>query len=359
MKYNSICFVVLLFLVGCQSGNSISGEMIFSRADFKENKVMENPEEIVMEDLLYPASFRVMYDSILVVGNQSVCDYQLELYSLNTLKPIKQLITKGNGPNEMFSCGLMLHTNQDKAFYLQDSNAGVCYVTDMKSLLANAVFTPLDKFRYSSEILNTTDICLMGDNRYVGYHMWYLEDKDFSPVESPLAYYAYNDNSGKGMQDFPYFVASVTGARFFKNPKTGQIWTLDFYRDRIQVYDDSLKVVASMEGPDRFNPSYTKRAINAPVSFVAFEGGLYYAAYTDYYLTDKHIYVVYQGTKSFNPQELPAVEIFKLDFDGNLLCNYKFDRYVYSVSVDSKERYMYVASRKSVDEPPVILRYEL
>ena len=359
MKNSIFNLIVFLFLVGCQSRNKMNGEMCFSRTDFKETKVMGDPEEIVIEDLLYPASFRVMYDSVLVVGNQPVCDFQLELYSLKTLKPIKQLITKGNGPNEMFSCALMLHTNQDKPFYLQDSNTGVCYVTDMKSLMTNATFTPIEKFRYSSEVLNTTDICLMGDNRYVGYHMWYLEDKNFSSVESPLSYYTYNDNSGKGMQDFPYFVASVTGARLFKNPKTGHIWTLDLYRDRVQVYDDSLKVVASMEGPDRFVPSYAKLAVNAPVSFVTFEDGLYYAAYTDYYLTDKHLYLVYQGTKSFNPTKLPPVEIFKLDFDGNLLCNYKFDRYVYSISVDSKEKYLYVASRKSVEEPPVLLRYEL
>lgn len=358
-KYLShLALVSSLFLVGCQE-KPINDERIFFRTDFRETKVMGNPEEIVIEDLLYPASFRVMYDSILVVGNQPVCDYQLELYSLKTLKPIKQLITKGNGPNEMFSCSLALHTNQDKPFYVQDSNAGICYVTDMKSLLANAAFAPLCKFRYSSEVLNTTDICLMGDNRYVGYHMWYLEDRSFSSVESPLAYYTYDDNSGNGMQDYPYFVASVTGARLFVNPKTGKIWTLDFYRDRIQVYDDSLNVVASMQGPDGLVPSYTKHAMNAPVSFVTFEDGLYYAAYTDYYLTDKHIYLVYQGTKSFNPKELPAVEVFKLDLDGSLLCNYKFDRHVYSISIDSKEKYLYGASRKSVEDPPVILRYEL
>ena len=70
MKCKIVYLVVLLFLVGCQSRNNINGDMIFSRADFKETKVMENPEEIVIEDLLYPASFRVMYDSILVVGNQ-------------------------------------------------------------------------------------------------------------------------------------------------------------------------------------------------------------------------------------------------------------------------------------------------
>lgn len=58
-------------------------------------------------------------------------------------------------------------------------------------------------------------------------------------------------------------------------------------------------------------------------------------------------------------KNLSPVEIFKLDFDGNLLCNYKLDRYVYSISINKKEDTLYCASRPSVMEPPVILKYKL
>ena len=158
-------FVATLLCSCSRTGNEISGNVEFSREDFKETKKLLNPEEIVIDDLLYPASFRVMDDSVLVVGNQPVCEYMLELYSLNTLKPIKQLITKGNGPGEMFSGSLCLHTNRNVPFYIQDSNANMCYIVDMKSLYDNSKFTPSDKFRCSSEILNTTDVCLLDDKR--------------------------------------------------------------------------------------------------------------------------------------------------------------------------------------------------
>ena len=104
MKKLYYYFCVAALLCSCsRTGNGVNGNVEFSREDFKDTKELQNPEKIVIDDLLYPASFRVMDDSVLVVGNQPVCEYMLELYSLNTLKPIKQLITKGNGPGEMFS----------------------------------------------------------------------------------------------------------------------------------------------------------------------------------------------------------------------------------------------------------------
>ena len=93
MKRSYYYFCVAALLCSCsKSGNEVNGNVEFSREDFKETKELQNPEEIVIDDLLYPASFRVMDDSVLVVGNQWVCEYMLELYSLNTLKPISWIL---------------------------------------------------------------------------------------------------------------------------------------------------------------------------------------------------------------------------------------------------------------------------
>lgn len=128
---------------------------------------------------------------------------------------------------------------------------------------------------------------------------------------------------------------------------------------RISVYDDSLNVVFTLTGPDHFQMGYEVIQSNSPIPFVSFTGGRNIHAYVDYFLTDKHIYLLYEGTEHFNPMQLSPVEMFKLDYKGNLLCRYQFDRYVYSISVDRSERHLYCASRKTLEEPPVILRYAL
>ena len=56
----------------------------------------------------------------------------------------------------------------------------------------------------------------------------------------------------RGMDDFPFFVASVNGARLFKNPQTQELWTADMHRDAIRIYNDSLKQIRELVGPDHF-----------------------------------------------------------------------------------------------------------
>jgi hypothetical protein len=352
--------LVAILMEGCFGPEkNVESNRLFLREDFKETRILSNPEEIVIEDMLYPASFRIMDDSLLLASNQPVCESLLEVYSLNTLKLVKQLVKKGSGPGEMLSCDLGLHSNQTEEFFVRDLNSNTCYVVNWDGLLRQPRFESSSHFHVSSEVSMGADICLMPNNRYVGCHMWYLEDRDFSNVESPLLNLHRGYDGGKSMGDYPFMVASVNGSLLFIHPVTNRLWSLDMHRDMIRIYNDSLKQVASLAGPDNFSPTYTKRAINAPVAFVTFADEKYYSSYIDYYLTDKHIYLVYQGTEHFNPKALSPVEIFKMDFSGNLLCIYKMDRYVYSISLDSSEEYLYCASRTSLEEPPVLLKYKL
>jgi len=74
---------------------------------------------------------------------------------------------------------------------------------------------------------------------------------------------------------------------------------------------------------------------------------------------------IYEGVNGVvvdwnSPPVFPRkVEVFKFDFDGNLLKDYLLDRYVYTLSIDGKEEYMYCTARNSYDEEPYLIRYKL
>ena len=335
-------------------------EQTFVRTNFAKTKELKMAQEIVIPDLLNPASFRVIHDSVLIVNNQPGCDYFLELYSLKTLQPIVQLVPKGNGPGEMKSCWLSLHTNDCNQFYLQDDATKTYYTVDIDSILINRKLHILSKFRYSSEILSSAGLCMIDDKGYIGYHQWYLDNKEYNNgINSPLKFFKMNEDSKKSVRDFRYFVSQVNGTQIFVNPQDRQVWSIDMHRDRICIYNDSLRLVKIVNGPDQFSPDYTVRENRQHIPFVIFADELNYRAYIDYYVTDKHIYLVYEGTKHFNPENMLPVEIFKLDFEGNPLCNYKVDRHIYSISIDKKEQYLYGVARSSVLKEPVFLKYEL
>ena len=126
-------FFLLLF-VACASKNNSEITRI-TRENFKTNINLENPEEIIIDSLLNPAAFHLLYDTIIVVQNQSNCDYLLELYSLHSLKPITKIIKKGNGPYEMTSCIFFIHSSTDPDFLLQDRNRNIYYVVNLDSML--------------------------------------------------------------------------------------------------------------------------------------------------------------------------------------------------------------------------------
>jgi len=355
-----LLLVVFIAISSCTQQEESVDRVVFSRETFGSHIYLNNPYEIVIDSLLNPANFIVMNDSVLVVGNQDNCEYLLEIYSLNTRQFLVRFVAKGSGPNEMSTCAVNIHSNASTEFYLQDINTQLYYTVNLDSILKNNRLQILSRFKYSSEILSTADLCLLDSNHYIGYNMWYLDSKEYgNHISSPLHIYMKNEESKKGINDFEYFVASINGAHFFKNPLTNDIWAADMHSDVIRIYDDSLTQIRSLEGPDNLKPQYTQKQSNAPINFIAFANDLDYRTYSDYFITDKHIYLVYEGNKHSDLKNLNPVEIFKLDFDGNFICDYKLDRYVYSISIDKSEKFLYCASRKSVMEPPVILKYML
>lgn len=355
-----VLIVIFVAVTSCTQQKGSSNKVVFSRENFENHLTLDSPYEIVIDSLLNPLNFIVMNDSVLVVGNQDNCEYLLEIYSLNTLQPLARFVTKGSGPTEMSACAVNIHSNTNTEFYLQDINTQLYYTVNLDSILKNNRLQMLSKFKYSSDVLSTVDLCLLDSIHYIGYNMWYLDSEKYgNQISSPLHIYKKNEDSQMGVNNFDYFVASVNGAHFFKNPLTKEIWAVDMHSDIIRIYDDSLNHIRSLAGPDNFEPQYTQKQSNAPINFVSFANDYDYRTYSDYFITDKHIFLVYEGNKHFDFQDLKPVEIFKLDFNGNLICNYKLDRYVYSISVDKSEKSLYCASRKTVMEPPVILRYEL
>ncbi len=360
MKNFAISFLVFLVMNSCSFENKVSKNLSISRDNLTEIKELYSPKEIVIDSLLYPASFRVVKDSILVVNNQPMCDYLLEFYSLKSCKPLAQMVRKGNGPDDMLSCYLDLHTSESTSFYLMDGMAAKYYKVDLDTLLSYKRLKPMSSFGYSSEINPSTFVLDYDTDTYIGCNMWYSPDKKYSnDISSPLSAFSKNVDNKKPMTDYKYFTASVTGLILFKNPQTGYIWAADMHRDQICIYNDSLRLLSTIDGPDHLEVSYEIAQSNSPVPFVTFTNERDVRGYSDYFITNRFIYLLYEGNEHFDPMNLSPVEILKFDLDGNLLCDYKFDRYIYSISVDHTDTYLYCGSRKNLQDPPVLLKYKL
>jgi hypothetical protein len=221
----------------------------------------------------------------------------------------------------------------------------------------------LNRLYYTEKISMNTDIhpnygiVSLDGSTYFGYNMWYLDSRVYTNSGRPvIKNSSENNNSG---QQYHNFVASVNGAFLIPLKGKKQLMIADAHRDNIKIVNDSLEIIKEIEGPDFFSPSYTAVQNGTPENFITFGNNKSFKAYTNYTMTDEFIYLIYHGTTSFDPLDLTPVEVFQFDFNGNPICRYKLDRYIYNISIDSKNEYLYGTSRQSAQELPVLIRYKL
>ncbi len=330
MKYLGFLFVVgfLIIMGGCESKERDSNFNSFSRDSFKQHVKLSNPEEILFEETLNdPSAFFLMH-----------------------------------------SCYCYVNSNSDSLFYLKDDGSYSFMFVNLDSTLKSQKLYIQKRFHYNPELHYYVEICPVDNQHYVGYHMWYLNDSTYNNnLPNALTKY-YMDikniessNVQNSMSKYRYFVASVNDVHLFKNPLNKQIWMADAHRDRIDIYNDSLQVVKTLSGPDNYSIKYSLQKSNSPIPFISFEGEKSYRSYSNWTFTDKYIYIIYEGINGgiYNIEDLQPVEVFKFDWNGNLICNYMLDRHVSTLSVDSHEKYLYCTSRKSFKDTPQFIRYKL
>lgn len=369
MKNRSFIFLVCVsFLTSCYTEYSEekSSCIHFTRKDFKQHIILENPDTISLEETYNnPASFYLIDDSLVLVNNQPNSSCFIEIFSLNTKKHLLSLATKGIGPEEFISCTCYSISNFSPLFYIQDEQTHSFYVADIKKTLNKKRLHINEKFQYNPEIHPYTRICILNDKYYLGYNMWYLNDSQINNGVPELKKYLKNDSNAKSintpnLQEYKYFVADVNGGNFIL-PSKRRIWLTDTHKDKITIYNDSLQYIKTLIGPDLYNIKYDTKKSNTPISFAVFKNNNYFSSYKYWTQTKKHIYLIYEGLNNqpYDPENLKPVEIFKFDLDGNPICNYKLDQYVYHISIDSQEKYLYATTRTSYKEMAFFVRYKL
>lgn len=361
MKRQLLMLAIPALLISCSDKVKNEEDLLsLNREEMPEAVLLTNPQVIEIPEMLNPAYFNVVNDSLLFVTNQQNMENFVDVYSLHSASLLFHLAHHGEGPKEMLSCMVNSHSSVNDFIFLMDSSKKRYYKESIDEILKSGSFALDHYFSYSSEVHENFDIIDVSDSTYLAYNMWYLNSEEYqNGIVNGVQLFHKNTDSGKGLQDFQNFVASVNGARVFEIPDESTFWTADTHRDEILVLNSDLSVKKRIVGPDNFRVSYNSAESDAPISFVTFSDEKDYRTYTDYFVTQEHVYLIYEGNDNFNMEELRPVEMFKFDHAGNLLATYKFDRFINSISITKDENYLYCGSRESISEIPMLLRYKL
>lgn len=362
-----VCGSMLLLAVGCGKKQTVCEGPSFTRDDFKKRVHLKVPTLIPLQETYNnPRAFFLIGDSLILANNQPHNGPMLELFSLNTKRCVMQFGKKGVGPGEFVACNANSYSSTSPEVYITDEGSNTFYTVDIEKTLEDGKLRIDSKFQYAPDIHMRTYICPLDKDRYVGYNMWYLSDSTYSNGVPEFSIYPTKTLSNQlaetatPFEKYRYFVGDVNGGNFIKLPNR-TVWLTDFHQDKITIFNDSMQVMKTIIGPDRFALEYVEKKTNFPLPFISFSNDRTIESYQLATYTDKHVYVIYKGVnekKSDTPTFKP-VEVFKFDYDGNPITCYTLDRLVYQISVDRNEEYLYATARTSPDEPARLVRYSM
>ncbi|MEA5005414.1 MAG: BF3164 family lipoprotein [Rikenellaceae bacterium] len=363
-KLSSFLFVCLIIVLSSCTQNNGEKYIHFTRADFKTTVNLSTPETIILSDIKYAKAYHVMKDSILLISNSGKSPYFIEIFSLNTRERILKLALKGNGPGEFLSCDIYVPSNDQTFFYIRDQRK--IYTIDLDSTLEHKKLYVTNSFRYNPEIHPYSEVCFPDSISYFGYNKWYINDSTFSNHVPAVKRYSIlksdNTNSDESEDYNKFLVWAVNNAHLIMNPKNKQLWLASAHQDIIQIFNDSLELLKTLHGPDNFNVKYELiKSNNSPISYVNFMQDNEFRSYGGCDQKDDYLYIIYKGVnrKFSTKQELQSSEIFKIGWNGELLCNYKMDRNINTISITSDNRYMYCTCRDSTDSDIYLVKYKL
>ena len=357
---------ITIMLTACNTAKE-STVVNFTRNDFNDHVVLTNPIEIPWgdpSDVTNSESFVLLHDSIILVQNSYGMPFAIELYSLYSGRHIAKLAPIGRGPGEFLDCFYTGHSMDQRKIYFKDRQKSTFYIVDFCKTLEKGALVIDRQFQYYPNYLSV-DLVVLDDRYYTQYNMWYIDCKQYNNNVPKLQKYEIEPIQKPAplpddpMSGYKYWVGQANGARILLNPDKNELWLFDQRSDRIEIYSEALELAKTLYGPDHFNIQYeVKTAVDIDIQGVVFAQEKNYQTYISYAYNAKHIFVIYMGSDLFSETN-PPVEIFKLDWEGNLLCNYKLDRYISNISIDSQEEYLYGTARQSYDDSPKFVRYKL
>lgn len=353
MKIIRDLLLAAVLFCSCSQKESVEtlSDVNFTRSDFKEQKNLENPEVIrfdTEDNPLNPTYMKVLRDSLVVLCNDFDSDYAMEIYSMNSLQPIGKYISKAEAGNGLSSGVPAIYTNTSDDFLVYEQMKNAYYKVNLGTLLEKGKLEYTSKFYASPMLRWGLTVCDWDSETYVGCNLYGCGNPDYDNQTPEFAFLKKtSDENGEIMDDereYDYFVYAINGACLFKNPETSQLWAADIHTDRIRIFDDSLKLVRTLTGPDNLQPEYEIKDSSAPMKLVTHKDNKEWLSYQDYFISSKYIYLLYANNQDYRVEDSSTYtksEVLKLDFKGNLVSCYQLDRSVSCISVDTKDSNLY------------------
>ena len=303
-------------------------------------------EKVELPEEFAASRYYVISDSILLIVHDKAPDpYYVSIVNMNNMEIINQLYMRGNGPNDLLS--IFAYINKDYVC-IEDFTKSIIMHIKTESLLSKS-------FKYPSQtkIKDTYGgFNWINDTTIVITNGWYYEEMIKNDSVPELLYL---DNNGEYIQNYPktksgIFSANYSGGFLATNKEKKVFYYAKKTHPEIIFYKDTMPIKIYY-GPDEDNTEFQLEQN----TILRFKDNYHYYYY-DYCASTNNVFfknLRSHGKVGENPleKEKQTTEIFRLDWDGNLIGRYKIrGKNLAGISFCEETNTLYVTSYDEVEE---------
>ena len=354
-RLNIVCITFFLtLLVSCKNeeNNFLKSDKVVYLTEDSEpllQKVTEYEKIDLPEEETMASYFHVYLDTILVIVHNMPDPYWLTIMNLKTMKVVANYFKKGNGPEEMLFNDTYLHNNR---LLFIDRVALKFSILNLDSVMRLRQSYKPHFFYLSSTGYATLDA--LTDTSFLFYNSWYLENagEKINKDTPELIITGADANYNYEPQKEATVVNIVSGAGVLSDVNRQKVFIYHFYKPQITLLNSNLDTIKIICGPE-------------PIEKYKYEdkgdfGGLWPVLYNEYYRkgisTDNFILVKNNRLYNVPPKKLTEVrenhkpEIFKFDWEGNLIARYQVKTFYALSGFSEKTNTLYLTIRDEEGE---------
>lgn len=346
---------ILIFSSACTEKSTKAPEK-FNRQDFMQHSALKGKQ--IQFDVLAdnPGEYYIAQDSLLFVEKRKANPYYIEIYNLHKQTLIQEIARRGKGPNEFLSASYRNKRAYNDTFFIDDVVKSEFSFYSIDSILAGNP-NPLKRVKVPRY---THDCDIFNKDTLVCFNHYYFKSKQFNNDVKPLFFIklANADNEAKKGLIGNYYTPNVNSSYVFSSPVNDKIFLFHRHTDKLRIFNKKLELERILQGPDKLEPQYTVRN-SASSNHVSFKEG-FYSSYYDIRITKSAIYALY-SLEIKGQISNKTSEVFKFDWDGNLIHRYELDKIIFNISLDSDGKYLYSTGYENVKtySKPHLIRYTL
>jgi len=329
---------LLLSIISCSNVDNSNGQ--FEIVALEEDALpIIQPLQLEKIDLLEDYTMGdgdciIYQDTILIVlkdGDPYPLTHILTLVNMNSGQKIGEYFTRGMGPDELLSelqrfshnhvdincytTGKLVSFNIDSAIvYGNDYKPNIIQPTNYSfgewSSMDDTLFLTSNSFYFDGDIKECKE------NAKLPEFYWYSKSGKFTPEYKESDY-----------RKIKYMTSDVSGSTISINKKKNRVVCCYLHQPIIKVFDSNLKLIKIIKGPE---PDDGKYIPIKDMNFIYFDENVgnnyYYSLATcdddNIFVINNRIHKYKDGPYHFSEKKCQNTEIFRLDWNGNVIGRY-------------------------------------